>query len=990
MRRLTIGAIVAVVLVLVNVALGLRNAREQEADARLVLHTEVVLGSLARLLSSTIEVESAVRGFLLTGRDTYVADYDGLRASTERELARLDSLLADNRTQRGLMPPLRAAIRQRLDLLDLRLDAYRTAGRDSAMRVVGTEVGRWKMDSIRAQITVMNRMQRALLEDRSNDLARSNRFTALSAALAGLATMAGLAVFLLILARHLDLTQSTALRVAAQREQLRTTLSSIGDGVITTDEEASVRSMNPEAQRLTGWSEADAIGEPLESIFQVINEESRLPVENPARRSLREGSIVGLANHSVLIARDGTERPIDDSAAPIRASNDEIIGCVLVFRDVSERRATEAELRRSQRRLQSALDGARMVAFELNPTDMSLSTSENATVVLGLAPGAQLTSLEQALELVHHGDVAHVRATVTDAVANRRSFHILFRLTRPLDGAIRWLEVHAQPSRDEMDEKLRIVGVALDVTDRRRSVEAMRESEVRFRSMADNAPVIIWISDCSGACTYLNRQWLEVTGAMPGEDLGTRWLERIHPDERDAFGAALAALRDAPSAGDAAPFRLELRLRQADGSWRWTLHSASPRLDSEQRSLGWIGSAIDLEDRKVMERDLRALAADLSLAHRRKDEFLATLAHELRNPLAPIRNALEIIRRVQPHGSEAVVKARSIVERQFAQLVRLVDDLLDVSRITGGKLELRCETIALSDVLLQAIETSRPHIDGGEHTLDVTLPSHAIHLHADVTRLSQVFANLLNNAAKYSEPGRTIHVSVQEEGDTVVVRIRDEGVGIANDLLPDVFDLFMQADRSLERSQGGLGVGLTLVKRLVEMHGGSVEARSDGIGRGSEFLVRLPVLRAQVDAPAPERTDNGRVARTPCRVLIADDNADAAASLAELLRLDGHAVRIVSDGLQAVSAAESMHPDAILLDIGMPHLNGFDACARIRSSAWARNTLIVALTGWGQLDARERSEQAGFDRHLVKPVDPAELSTLLASLPNSATTPGPT
>lgn len=377
-----------------------------------------------------------------------------------------------------------------------------------------------------------------------------------------------------------------------------------------------------------------------------------------------------------------------------------------------------------------------------------------------------------------------------------------------------------------------------------------------------------------------------------------------------------------------------------------------------------------------MEINLRTLANDLSLAHRQKDEFIATLAHELRNPLAPMRNSVELMRRLQPAAPDGIVRAREILERQLAQLARLVDDLLDVSRITSGKLELRRERASIETILQRALETSRPYIDGGAHAVTMSLPDTPLVVDGDVTRLSQVFSNLLNNAAKYSERARTIHLSALRDGTTVVVCVRDEGVGIAPDTLSHVFDLFMQVDHTLERSQGGLGIGLTLVKRLVELHGGSVDARSDGVGQGSEFSVRLPLDDAGTVAPRDDTLPARRVP-APKRILVADDNIDAANSLAELLRLEGHYVQLASDGLQALEAAEATCPDVIFLDIGMPHLNGYETCERIRARPWSRHTILIALTGWGQLDDRRKSTAAGFDHHVVKPVDPGTLPALL-------------
>jgi PAS domain S-box-containing protein len=381
----------------------------------------------------------------------------------------------------------------------------------------------------------------------------------------------------------------------------------------------------------------------------------------------------------------------------------------------------------------------------------------------------------------------------------------------------------------------------------------------------------------------------------------------------------------------------------------------------------------DITDRK---RTLEALQE----ADRRKDEFLATLAHELRNPLAPIRNGLQVLRlaKDQPRVEE---QARGMIERQVQQMVRLIDDLLDLSRISRGKFELRRERVALAMVLQNAMETSRPLIEQSGHELTLSLPPEPVFVDADVTRLAQVFANLLNNAAKYTERGGEIRLAVEPRDGEVVVRVRDTGVGIPAAMLPQVFEMFTQVDRSLERSQGGLGIGLSIVKRLVEMHGGTVEARSEGHGRGTELVVRLPVLAPAAEAPRP-LGDGEEPAAAPVRrrVLVTDDNEDSAASLAMMLEFMGNEVRTAHDGVEAVETAAAFRPDVILLDIGMPRMNGYDACREIRQQPWSGGIAIVALTGWGQDEDKRRSREAGFDHHLVKPVEPVALERLLAGL----------
>lgn len=371
------------------------------------------------------------------------------------------------------------------------------------------------------------------------------------------------------------------------------------------------------------------------------------------------------------------------------------------------------------------------------------------------------------------------------------------------------------------------------------------------------------------------------------------------------------------------------------------------------------------------------LIGELRDADRRKDEFLATLAHELRNPLAPIRNALQILKHA-PGDAEVATSARAVMDRQLRQMVRLIDDLLDLSRISRGKIELRKESVALDAVLRAALETSEPALAEKEHALSLRIPEVPLFVHADPTRLAQVFANLLNNAAKYTPRGGRIEVRIEGEGEEARVSVRDDGAGIAPGMLPLVFEMFTQVDQPWNRSHGGLGIGLSIVKRLVEMHGGTVAAHSAGADCGSEFVVRLPLQAAVPEIVAAQAVAEGESSARR-RVLVADDNVDAAESLAALLEILGHEVRTAHDGASAIELAESFRPDLILLDIGMPDLNGYEVCRRIRERPWGRDVFLIALTGWGQEDDRRRSLASGFDQHLVKPLDPAALEKALAT-----------
>jgi signal transduction histidine kinase len=386
-----------------------------------------------------------------------------------------------------------------------------------------------------------------------------------------------------------------------------------------------------------------------------------------------------------------------------------------------------------------------------------------------------------------------------------------------------------------------------------------------------------------------------------------------------------------------------------------------------------IGELVDAFNAMLAEIGRRAEA--LREADQRKDEFLATLAHELRNPLAPISNALEILRRAGDDPAKAA-KAREMMQRQLGQMVRLVDDLIDVSRITTGKLGVRRAVFDLRAALRDSVETVRPLIDARRHALEVRLPSEPLTVDGDATRLAQVFSNLLNNAAKYTEPGGRIELAARKDGGDIVVTVKDNGIGLQPDAMGRIFDMFVQVDRSLERTQAGLGVGLTLARRLVELHDGTIDVRSEGKGRGSVFTVRLPASYSRLEEAAGGRADTGPESGAR-RVLLADDNIDFVDSLGQILASRGHDVRVAHDGAEALSTAREFHPQVAFVDIGMPKVHGYEVARRLRADPATARCMLIAVTGWGAENDRARAKEAGFDRHLVKPVDPSDIEAIL-------------
>lgn len=725
-KGVALGFVLMFALLLVNAFLSYRNSRQLVVTEQLVDHTYQVLLETEALYSTLADAETGTRGFTITGDAAYLRPYEFALGKLQLRKTALKQLTSDNPEQQQRIAKVDSLIDDKVQTMQRTIDTRKEQGFEAARQVTLSGEGRLQMDGIREILNDILRVEQGLLTDREQK-SHESYVTGIGTNL--VATILGLCLVLmafLLVHRDARIRQ----RAVEVLERYRVTLASIGDAVVTTDGNGRVTFLNAVAQALTGWNQEQARGLPLEQVFRIVNEQTRQPVENPVTRVLREGQIVGLANHTVLLARDGTERPIDDSAAPIRDAQEKVIGVVLVFRDVTERRQADRELARAA------------------------------------------------------------------------------------------------------EEKGRLV-------------EELQESD------------------------------------------------------------------------------------------------------------------------------------------RRKDEFLATLAHELRNPLAPIRNSLQVLRQSEGRP-EAVSQVLQIMERQVKQMVHLIDDLLDVSRVSRGKIDLRKERISLAAVLQNAVDTSRPVIEAGRHHLSIALPSEPVYLNADFVRIAQVVSNLLNNAAKYTDEGGRIHLQGEVQGSEAVIRVRDTGIGIPPEMLGRVFDMFVQVDGSLTRSQGGLGIGLTLVHDLVRMHGGKVEAHSEGQNQGSEFIVRLPLAEAHAPASPEPRGPLRHETSAPAtggarRILVVDDNRDSAESLGMLLEMLGHEVRVVHDGPSVLQAALTFRPDVVLLDIGLPGMSGYEVARHLRKEGQLGATVLVAVTGWGQDSDRRRSKDAGFDHHLVKPVDLEILKKVLGA-----------
>ncbi len=636
----------------------------------------------------------------------------------------------------------------------------------------------------------------------------------------------------------------------------------------------------------------------------------------------------------------------------------------------------ELAILESDARLHLALAAGRMGIWEWDAATNKVVWNGTEHRISGVGEERSITP-EQFFNVVHPDDRHRVERAFRAAVETQASFEAEFRIIRST-GEERWLVGRGMPLVGRDGRTSKVVGVNFDITDRKRSEQARQHAESKLReahglikAITDNATTAIFMMDGDGATTFMNPAAEAMVGfsfaevrAQPLHDL----VHHFHGDDRQVqmddccIGKSILTQRAVREQEDMFVDR--------SGRTFPVRCNVSPIIKNDELA----GIVLEVRDISAEKRAQRALEE----ADRRKDRFLATLAHELRNPLAPIRSALHLLRTDDAPPS-SVAWATRLMDRQVTQLVRLIDDLLDISRITLDKMTLRLESARLGDIVERAVETSRPGIEGHGHRFAVELPAAPVFVCADAARLAQVLSNLLNNATKYSDPGATISLSVAVEETMAVISVRDTGKGIRPEFLPHIFRMYAQEDRSAEQGSDGLGIGLALVKKLVHLHHGSVEARSDGLNTGSEFVVRIPLAPADGVAVSEPVAQPAADPEKSLRVLVVDDNADAADSLALALEGAGHDTRAAYSGREALDLAMSLQPDAVVLDIGMADMNGYDVARSIRREPWGANAILIALTGWGQAEDRTRALEAGFDHHVTKPADPLDLMQRLSS-----------
>ena len=630
---------------------------------------------------------------------------------------------------------------------------------------------------------------------------------------------------------------------------------------------------------------------------------------------------------------------------------------------VAVRQEAEAALARANARLESTMGAAEIGGWVLDLRTDELAVDRNFAALYGVGPDAFARDADLRWRGIHPDDVRAVAEAESQARRGASFPSTEFRIVQP-DGSVRWVIGRGRVQTNDERRPIRLAGLLIDITAQKRAEQQRRETEKLYRAIGESIDYGVWITDPEGRCIYASDSFLRLIGMTQEECSNLGWTSVLHPDD---VAATVAAWSRCVRLGE--DWYREHRVLGADGAYHPVLAQGVPIRDEDGAIRGWAGINLDISPLKRTEEALRE-------ADRRKDEFLATLAHELRNPLAPIRHATRLLE--SPRAEEAQRRwGREVIARQVEHMAMLLDDLLDVSRITRGRLELRRDYVALDRIVASAVETARPLLDSKRHTLEVDLGGEPVDLMVDPLRLAQALSNLLMNAAKYTDAGGTISLSARHDDTGMTIAVTDTGIGLQEASLGKVFEMFSQVEGALERSQGGLGIGLALVKGLVQLHGGTVEAASPGPGKGSTFTIRLPPSCVVGDLLAGPRktTSTSPAARDSAqrRVLVADDNRDAADSLTMLLQMAGHQVYTVHSGSEALEAAARERPEACILDIGMPGLSGYDVARRIRETDWGKQVLLIALTGWGQGQDVARAKAAGFDRHCTKPVDVAEL-----------------
>ena len=1002
--------------------LGLQDA------TRWVEHTLVVRNELETTLSLLKDAETGQRGFLVTGATSYLEPYNRAVASLGQRLERLRQLTADNPTQQASLAALDGLIGEKLHELRTTISARENNGLDAASRIVLTDDGKHVMDRIRVVIGTMRAEEDQLLAERRVRETRDAR-AAIATTVGGLVFALALTVMATVLltrAARADATrieaQAQAAALALSEGLLRVTLASIGDAVIATDPQGHVTFLNAIGESLTGWTETEALGRPLEEVFVIVNEQSRQPAEQPIHRALRLGETTGLANHTVLVTKDGREVPIDDSAAPIKAADGLLLGAIMVFRDITERKKTDERFR---------------LAIEAAPTAMVM-VDQQGTILLVNALTEELFGyarhelLGQPIEhlLPHRFRGRHPKDRAHFFLDPRRRVmgagRDLYGLCK--DGTEVPVEIGLSPLKSR--DGLYILAAIADITQRKRAEQRQATLLAVTRALAESptlkdvaAPILeavcsnldwdvgaFWTVDREAGVLRCVDVWhrpsvtvAEFEGVTRESTFarGVGLIGRVWESGEPAWIADVVAVDNCPRAPVAAreglhgafavPIRFGDEVHGVIEFYCRATRQPDPDLLTVKSNLGsQIGQFIarrraEDERAQFLTRE-QAARREAETANRSKDEFLAMLSHELRTPLSAILGWTQILRSGSiPEGG--IARALEVIERNAKVQTDLIEDLLDVSRIESGKLTLEIRPVDPVPVVEAALDAVRSAAGAKQIHLEIALEASGAQIAGDPGRLQQVVWNLLSNAIKFTPQGGRVTIRLERIDSRIQITVHDEGIGIRPDFLPHVFERFQQAAGG--RRSGGLGLGLTIVRHIVELHGGTVEAASPGEGRGATFTVMLPVMAVRMatrlaEAPLAAARDvlGHRGALSGVRVLVVDDDSDTGELLALVLTPHGADVRSSASVSEALEIFRSWHPDVLVSDIGMPEEDGFALIRQVRAFSREEGGQIpaIALTGFAKVADRSRALLHGFQLHVTKPVEPAELVAAVANL----------
>jgi two-component system CheB/CheR fusion protein len=757
---------------------------------------------------------------------------------------------------------------------------------------------------------------------------------------------------------RLDLLKRRAAEEEVRRSagELRTTLRSIGDAVLATDAAGRVAFLNPVAEQLTGWPEAEALGRDVAQVFRIIDERTRVPGEDLVHRVLTEGRVIALSNHMMLVARDGTECPIADSAAPIQDEAGAVLGAVLVFRDIAEERQHKRELQRLAAIVSSSSDAIIGESLQGEIT----AWNAGAEALFGYFAAEVIGRSVALLDSPESGD-----NTLSRLDRIRKGLRVQQYDTTRLhkDGHRVAVSVSVSPIRDSDGNMVGASKIIRDITERKEAELALRASEERFRVLSSAVTSLVWVCDENGRATYLNLRWYEYTGLSEDDSLGEGWSKPIHPE--DAV-SALERWQFCLASGD--PFEFDLRYRRHDGTYRWFVARAK-RIPSRSGPI-WVGTSTDIDDMKTTAAALHAAKEAAEEASRAKDRFLAVLSHELRTPLTPALASSQLLER-RRDLPEDVLSAVELIRRNIELETLLVDDLLDLTKITRGTIELRRQPEDLHEVLHRCADICRSDVLAKRQKLTLGLRATEHDAQVDPARIQQVFWNLVKNAVKFTPAGGAITITSENPAPgRIRISVSDTGVGIPAGILPRIFEPFEQGPRSISPRASGLGLGLSISRTLVDLHGGTIRAESEGEGKGATLSVELAAFEDRRPASAGRGAGQRRQPRRPLALLLVEDHADTAGALSELLREEGHQVQATASLSEAVEAFRHHPFDLLITDLGLPDGSGHELLPRLRS---IRPVKGIVLSGYGMDSDVSKSRAAGFSEHLTKPVQIALL-----------------